>query len=350
MSGLRIAQIATLATPVRRHDTASIEGVVWVLAQELERLGHCVTVFGLEGSDHRGGVVETLPASYGAPDAPDAWMLCEWINIAAAVERAERFDVIHAHNYLWSLPLDRVAASPMLHTTHVMPWKDEALLRRRFPDAWVSAISAFQWAAWPDLPPVPIVHHGVDPRQFRSVAPAGEYIAYLGRMMPEKGPLEAITAARRLGVPIRLAGPESEYLQNVVRPFVDGRNVEYVGWVGGPERADFLASARALAYPVLAPEPFGLVMIEAMMCGTPVAAHGVGAVAEIVESGVTGWTVAPSGDHLAGALSACFDLDRAAVRRRAEERFSAERMARQYANLYSELIMARRTAGRASVG
>lgn len=153
-------------------------------------------------------------------------------------------------------------------------------------------------------------------------------------LQPGKGPLEAIDIARSLGIRLLLAGPENEYFEQAVAPRVDGRTVEYVGAVDPAQRDALLGGARALLYPILSSEPFGLVLIEAMMSGTPVAAFGLGAVPEIVEEGVTG-SVQPPGEDLAPAVHRCLELDRRAVYDRARDRFGADRVTAQYAELYS---------------
>jgi glycosyltransferase involved in cell wall biosynthesis len=333
---MRIAQIATLATPVRQERSDSIEHLVWLLSRELTRMGHEVTVFAAAGSEVCGKLIATLPGPYGTNGAPDDWQLCEWINLCRAVEQSDRFDVLHSHAYLWGLPLSRLARAPMVHTLHIHPYEDEARLRSLIPDARVTAISDYQWWAFPELKPAAMIHHGVDPEQFPFQARPKDYVCYLGRFIPGKGPLEAITVARALGLRLLLAGPCNEYFREVVEPLVDGRSVEYLGYVSGEERSQLLGGARTLLYPLEAPEPFGLVMVEAMMCGTPVAATAIGAVPEVVDDGITGFT-ASDADSLIPLMPRVLALDRQRVRQRAEQRFSAHRMARQYADLYTRI-------------
>src|SRR5262249_24223586 len=148
-----------------------------------------------------------------------------------------------------------------------------------------------------------------------------DYLCYLGRFTPGKGPCEAIDVAKALGLRLVLAGPRNDYFRDHVEPLVDGRTIRYAGYVAGPAKDRLLGGARALVYPLHDPEPFGLVQVEAMMCGTPVAALRVGAVPEIVDEGVTGYT-AETADELAAAVERCFRLDRRKIRVRAEERYS----------------------------
>jgi glycosyltransferase involved in cell wall biosynthesis len=330
---MRIAQVSTLSTPVRREGSDSIESLVWLLSRELTALGHEVTVFACAGSEPHGELVATLPGPYARDGSPGDWHVCEWINLCRAVEQSGRFDVLHSHAYLWGLPLQGLSRAPMVHTLHVSPYEDEARLWSLVPGACVTAISHHQWSAYPELRPAAVIPHGVDPGQFTFLAAPEDYVCFLGRFIPGKGPVEAITAARALGVRLLLAGARNDYFHEHVEPLVDGRSVEYVGFVRGPERDRLLGRARALLYPVQAPEPFGLVQVEAMMCGTPVVALALGAAPEIIDAGLTGYTAASAGEFVARVPRA-FALDRRRVRARAEERFSARRMAEQYAALY----------------
>jgi glycosyltransferase involved in cell wall biosynthesis len=334
---MRIAQVSTVGTPVRREGSDSIESLVWLLTRELIGLGHEVTVFAAAGSEVEGKLVTTLPGPYGVGGSPDDWQLCEWINLCRAVEQSGRFDVLHCHTFLWGLPLQGLSRAAMVHTLHVSPYEDEARLWSLFPDAQVTAISEYQWSAFPQVRPVATIPHGVDPFQFTFRAEPEDYVCFLGRFIPGKGPLAAIAAAEALGVRLLLAGPPNDYFREHVEPLVDGRRVQYAGYVTGPQRDQLLGGARAFLYPIQAPEPFGLVQVEAMMCGTPVIALRLGAVPEVVDEGVTGYTAA-SADELVGQAARSFTLDRRRVRARAEERFSAARMAGHYLRVYEEVV------------
>jgi glycosyltransferase involved in cell wall biosynthesis len=325
---MRIAQVATLATTVREKGGDSIETLVWLLSRELAAMGHAVTVFAAAGSEVCDGceLVESSPGTYGSPGALADWHLCEWTHLCRAVEQSRRFDVIHSHNYLWGVPLQRLAAAPMVHTLHIMPSEDEASLLRMHPGAAVTAISAAQWQEFPDVAPRDVIHHGLAAEQFTFRETPEHYVCYLGRFTPGKGPVAAIDAARRLGLPLRMAGPVDDYFREAVGPHVDGVNVVHVGVVAGPGRDALLGGAGAMLYPVAEGEPFGLVVAEAMMCGTPVAAMRRGAVAELIEEGVTGYT-AETPEEFADAARKCLGLDRARIRERAVARFDSRRMA-----------------------
>ena len=346
---MRIAQISTLSAPVRRETGGSVESLIWLLTRELIQLGHQVTVFGAAGSELDGGeLVATLAGPYGARGSLDDWQLCEWVNLCRAVEQSGRFDLLHSHAYLWGLPLQSLSRAPMVHTTHIVPDANSARLWELSKGAWVTAISNHQWDAYPNLAPMAVIPHGVDVAQFSFREQPEDYVCYIGRFTSGKGPIQAIETARKAGLRLLLAGPENKYFREQVKPLIDGRSVEYVGFVSGTERDNLLGGARALLYPIQYPEAFGLVLVEAMLCGTPVAAMRLGAVPEIVEESVSGYT-ATSKEELAKALTGCLALDRREIHRRAEQRFSAERMARDYAMVYEKVTHRQSSGGTAAL-
>lgn len=333
---MRIAQISTMATPVAPTHSGSVETTVWLLSRELTRLGHDVTVFGAAGSQVSCRLVATLPGAYGRNGSPDDWHLCEWINLSTAVSQSGDFDLLHSHAYLWGLPLEPLSRSPMLHTLHIQPSEDEFRLRTMWPAARVTSISQYQWSAFPQLPPTPVVYHAVDRDRFPLIEKQGDYLLYLGRFTPGKGPLAAIEIAREAGMRLILAGPRNTYYEEVIAPLVEGVCVEYAGSVTGEARANLLGGAAVLLYPIVEPEPFGLVMPEAMMCGTPVVATGLGAVPEIVDENVTGF-FSHFAQDMPDLVRKARLLDRRLVRQKAEERFSVERMAVEYLRVYEEV-------------
>jgi glycosyltransferase involved in cell wall biosynthesis len=335
---MRIALVSTLAAPVARETAGagSVEGLVYSLAEGSAREGHEVTVFGSAGSCVPCELIATLPGPYGCNGAPDDWMVCEWINLCAAVEQSGRFDVVHAHAYGWGMPLEPFARAPMLHTVHVWPWDESAQLWRRFAAARVLALTHAQWSAYPDLVPFGVIPHGVAPEEFMFRPNRGSYACYLGRFIPGKGPVEAIAAANAAGMDLVIAGPVNEYFEECVAPLVDGRRISYVGEVRGAERAALLGEAGVLLAPVQDPEPFSLVLAEAMMCGTPVVTNCLGAAPEVVDDGITGYCAADP-TELPSLLGAALELDRGKIRVRAEERFSEARMVADHLDLYEKV-------------
>ncbi len=306
------------------------------MTDHLSALGHDVTVFGAAGSSVSGELVAALPGPYGSDGSPDDWQLCEWINLCAAVEQSARFDVVHCHAYLWGIPLESLTSAPMVHTLHVWPYADSANIWRRHRDARVVALTRAQWHEYPDLVPSAVIPHGVEPDAFPYVAAAANHACWLGRFIPGKGPVEAISAARAAGIRLVMAGPRSEYFDQCVAPHVDGRDVEYVGPVNGADRATLMGEAGVLLAPMQAAEPFSLVLAEAMMCGTPVVTTAVGAAPEVVDEGVTGYC-ATNVDDLPGLLDRAMELDRAAVHARALARFASERMVDDHLALYERI-------------
>src|SRR6266576_5565447 len=314
---MRIAQIATVSAPVRQETGGSVESLIWLLTRELSRRGHEVTVFGTAGSEVDGEVVVTTPGPYARDGALEDWHLGEWVNLCRAVEQSGRFDVLHSHAYLWGIPLQPFSRAPIVHTTHIVPDQDSAKLWAGARQSCVTAVSRHQWSEFPELTPAAVIAHGVDTRQFTFRERPEDYLLYLGRFVSGKGPLLAIQAARELGIRLVMAGPSSPYFREKIQPLVDGKTVEYAGFVTGQGRDRLFGGARALLYPIQYPEAFGLVLVEAMLCGTPAAAMRLGAVPEIVDEGLTGHT-AGSKEEFLGAVANCLRLDRRQIRRQAE--------------------------------
>ena len=338
---LRIAQLAPIATAVTPGSTGSIEHLVSLLTEELVRRGHEVTLFATGDSRTSARLHAVYPRGYAHVDDLWDWRFHEVLHVAAAFERACDFDVLHAHDYHYALPFTRLVYTPVVHSYHVLP--DEDILRAygRYPEAHVVAISDYQRRVF-GRAGAPVVPHGIDTDAFPFSPRPGDYLLFLGRIMPDKGPVEAIQLARRVGMRLVLAGWNvNDYYGSAVAPLVDGREVRYVGPVDAAARNQLLAGAAALVYPLRQPEPFGLVMVEAMACGTPVAALDIGSVREVVEGGVTG-SYAADVESLAQRLPAVLALDRARVRQEAVRRFDCRRMADDYVRVYCRLAEARR--------
>jgi glycosyltransferase involved in cell wall biosynthesis len=333
---MRIGLVSTVSAPVIQDSAGSVEAWTWLMARELTRLGHQITVFGCDGSHTDGEVVTTLPGPYGAPNGYDDWQLCEWINLCGAIQQSSRFDLLHAQAYLWGVPLQKIARVPIVHTLHIVPDSNNARLWESAPGSCVTAISHQQWSEYPHLQPAAIIPHGVDIAQFSFSAKPDDYVLYLGRFTSGKGPIQAIEAARSCGMRLIMAGPENPYFREKVKPLVDGKTIEYAGYARPKERNKLLGGARALLYPIQYPESFGLVLVEAMLCGTPIAAMDYGAVREIIEEGISGYT-ANTKDEFRQLIPRCFDLDRRRIRQGAEKRFSSERMANDYLKVYQQV-------------
>jgi glycosyltransferase involved in cell wall biosynthesis len=339
---LRIAQIAPMSIAVGPDSAGSIEQIVYLLTEELSRRGHDVTLFATGDSVTSAHLEAIYPRGAESDDELWEWDFHESMHTAAAFEQAESFDLIHSHDYHYALPFTRLVTTPVLHTYHILPAPDVVRAYARYPEARVMAISRYQRNTFAGLKSVPVIYHGIDTERFRFNPEPEDYLLYLGRIVPEKGPVEAIQIARLAGVRLVMAGPaQCDYFETVIRPQVDGRIVEYVGGVGVQERDRLLAGAAALLYPVLQPESFGMVMIEAMACGTPVAALDRGPVSEIVAEGVTGFAAAAA-ESLTALIPATLALDRSRVREEAVRRFDYRRMVDEYETLYRSLVRPRR--------
>ncbi len=340
---LRIAQVAPVATSVPPARSSSVELFTSLLTEGLAARGHEVTLFATGASHTTGGLHATFGRGYGEDLSLWPWELCELMNVAAAVERADDFDLIHYQAMSWpvSLPLTRLSPVPLLQTVHHAPGPEEVALWARYPDAPFVAISGQQASLLAGLNVVATIHHGLDMAAFRFARAPQDYLLFLGRFVDGKGVLPAIEVARRTGRKLILAAAENEYYRTTVAPHVDGRQIVYAGEVEHDAKVSLLGGAQALLYPVQAGEPFGLVLAEAMACGTPVAALDRGAVREIVEPGVTGGVFASLAELEAG-LPGVIALDRALVRARAAERFGLGRMLDAYVSLYERIADRRR--------
>jgi glycosyltransferase involved in cell wall biosynthesis len=333
---LRIAQVAPVAAPVSIDAEQSIEQIMYLLIEELVRRGHDVTLFATGDSRTSAALHSLYALGYHHDDELWDWRLHETLNAAAAFERADEFDLIHCHCYQFGLPFTRLVRTPVLHTDHVNVGSDVAAAYRRYPEVRLVAPSVSHSRQMTGLTPT-VIYHGVDVAAFPFSARSGDYLLFLGRMEPEKGPVEAVLAARTLGMPLVLAGPPSDHFTEEVEPLVDGVEVTFVGAVGRERRNQLLAGAAALVFPSHWQEPFGLVMVEAMACGTPVAAISAGAVPEIVDPGVTGF-LANEVESLPDAIRTCLSLDRRRIRVQVERRFHYRRMVDDYEKLYARIL------------
>ena len=337
---MRIAQVSPLYFPVPPADHGGTERVVHVLCEGLVERGHDVTLFAADGSSTRAALAAQGPAVSGIADAPPSLLSAmEVVMLDRLAARAHEFDVIHCHTELAHAAVLRQVRDRVVMTIH---WRADQADRRayfaHFTDLKVVAISAAQAADLPSRNVAGVVHHGIPAERF-ALGPGGDHAAFIGRMTDQKRPDLAARIARAAGVELRLAGTidvgNPTYFEARVRPQLDER-VRYVGPVDEAGKQALLGSACALLFPIDWPEPFGLVMIEAMACGTPVVAWRNGSVPEIVEDGVTGFVV-DSLQDAADALRAARTLDRGKVRARFEARFTAETMVGGYEAIYQRI-------------
>jgi glycosyltransferase involved in cell wall biosynthesis len=310
-----------------------------LLTEGLVARGHDVTLFATADSRTSARLAAIYPHGYWHDEHMWPWELYEMLNLAAAVERAREFDIIHyeAAYYPMSLAFARLSPTPIVQTLHHSPSAAEIRLWSRYPEAPFVAISKEQARLLTGLNVVDTVLHGIDTDNFEFREKPDDYLLFLGRFTEGKGVLQAIEIAKRVGMRLILAAAEDDYYREKVAPHVDGRHIVYYGEADFGAKVKLYGGARALIYPIQAREPFGLVLAEAMACGTPVAALDKGAVREVVDDGVTGIVFADL-EHMVNELPRVFDLDRRRVRDRAVARFGAARMADEYEDVYRRIV------------
>jgi glycosyltransferase involved in cell wall biosynthesis len=344
MRGLRIAQVAPPIERVPPEGYGGTERVVFELVTELARRGHEVTTFATGDSDVPGRLIATLPEALrpgGFGGDISGYVVNTMLRV---LDHEDEFDVIHSHLEWYSVMLRRATSRPFVATFHGRldtPWSRESFADR--PDGMV-AISESQASVHPEVPWT-IVHNGLslDGAPFETAR--SDDLVFVGRIVPEKGIVEAIEVAKQVGRPLKIAakvGPtpfEQEYHDNVFEPALRdaGDGVEFLGELSGEDRDRLFARCYAVLMPGQWPEPFGLVAIEALACGAPVLARRVGGLEEIIREGVDGYF----GDdvtELAFQVDRVADLDRAAIRSSVIDRFSARRMADGYEALYERIL------------
>jgi glycosyltransferase involved in cell wall biosynthesis len=355
---MRIAQLAPPFETVPPCGYGGTERVVALLTEELVRRGHDVTLFASGDSQTSARLVPIVDqALWRHPlyeDFAPFWALA----LGKLDRELEQFDVVHNHLDYACFPLVRRAPCPVLTTLHgrldlpeLHPLYDE------YMDVPLVSISDAQRAPVPDAHWVDTVYHGIDLQDFTFCAEPEGYLAFLGRICPDKGLDAAIRVARRVGMPLKIAArmpldvandaiaqEDWVYYKDVIEPLLDEPGVEFIGEVDGPDKDRFLGNAAALLFPICWPEPFGLVMVEALACGTPVLALRAGSVPEVLDHGRTGW-VCEHEDGLVEAVSHLGEIDRATCRREAERRFSSPVMVDHYEHVYAQLLCPQQQLG-----
>ncbi|HEX2164084.1 MAG TPA: glycosyltransferase family 4 protein [Thermoanaerobaculia bacterium] len=344
---MRIAQVAPLEESVPPQGYGGTERVVHFLTEELVRRGHRVTLFASGDSETSAELVPICRRGLRLDTASQDHLPHQVLQLERVAQRAADFDVVHFHTEPLHLPLARRLDTPHLTTTHGrLDLPDLAPLYTELCDVPLVSISDAQRAPLPFARWLGTVHHGLPLDLFHGEERPGEYLVFLGRICRDKRIDRAIEIARRVDLPLRVAAKieakERDYYEEV-RPLLDDPHVELLGEVGEDGKQELLGGARALLFPIDWPEPFGLVTIEALACGTPVVAWPHGAVPEVLEDGVTGFLV-DSVEAAAAAVERIGTLSRRRCREVFEERFSTPRMADDYLALYERLIAERRPA------
>ena len=339
---MRIAEVAPLQESVPPKLYGGTERVVSFLTEELVRQGHCVTLFASGDSRTHARLFPVCPRSLRLdPECEDYLPYC-LVMLAEVLNRQKEFDVIHFHCGYLHFPLTRYARAANLTTLHGrLDLPDLRPLMRTFADVTLVSISNSQRTPHPQANWQGTVYHGLPQDLYHCNRDPGQYLAFIGRTSPEKGLDQAIEIAKRAGKKLKIAAKvddvDREYFQNAIAPLLRHPLIEFIGEIGYPDKGTFLANASALLFPINWPEPFGLVMIEAMACGTPVIAYSRGSVPEIVESGISGFIV-EGADSAVNAVNHLREIDRECCRRYFERRFTVERMASDYVGIYSRLL------------
>jgi glycosyltransferase involved in cell wall biosynthesis len=348
---MKIAQIAPLMESVPPRLYGGTERIVSYLTDELVRLGHDVTLFAsadsITAAELVGCASTALRLDGNVRDPIPYYMLM----LDRVRGLAEEFDILHFHIDQFHFPLFRQMADRTVTTLHGrQDLPDLKPLYLGFSEMPLVSISNGQRRSIPNANVVATVHHGIPTNLHKpNYNPRGGYVGFLGRISPEKRPERAILIARTLGLTLKIAAKvdkvDETYFREQIAPLLSGPGVEFVGEIDERGKAEFLGEAQALLFPIDWPEPFGLVMIEAMACGTPVLAFRQGSVPEIIDQGVTG-AVVDTMEEAVRMLPQVLALDRHAVRRRFEQRFSSARMATEYVALYHSLLKQPSMSGR----
>jgi glycosyltransferase involved in cell wall biosynthesis len=344
---MRIAQIAPLYEAVPPKLYGGTERVVSFLTEELVNLGHDVTLFASGDSVTSAKLESVRPRALRLDPAMRDPIAPHMLMLEQIVRMADEFDVLHFHIDYLPFSLFSRQKTPWLTTMHgrldlgeLQPTFD------MFSQVPLVSISNSQRRPLPQANFVATVLHGLPDTLLTPLPVKPSYLAFLGRIAAEKGPDKAIRIARRVGIPLKIAAKvdkaDQEYFDTVIKPMLDGPGVEMIGEIGDSHKAEFLSNAHALLMPIDWPEPFGLVMIEAMACGTPVIAINRGSVPEVIDDGISGFIV----EDEIGAVGAVEQLDqlsRTRVREQFEKRFTARRMAEDYLAVYRSMVMEGRT-------
>jgi glycosyltransferase involved in cell wall biosynthesis len=345
---LRVALLAPPFESVPPRLYGGTERVVFELARGLQARHVETTVFASGDSTVPGRLVPVTGTALRLRQPPVFDVAAHQLQMLAIVaEHASEFDVIHNHNDGWMLPLHRMTTTPMLTTLHGrLDLPDLQLSLRAFREGKFISISDSQRHPAPGLNWAGTIHHGLDLTRFQFHPEPGKYLAFLGRISFEKRPDLAIQIAKQAGVPLKIAakvetGRDQEYFESMIRPHIDGRNVEFIGEISESEKSEFLGGALGLVFPIDWPEPFGLVMIESLACGTPVLARPMGSVPEILKDCTTGYLDLDT-SRLARRVHDLERIDRIGCRRWVNERFSVERMVEDHLNVYHRALGDRR--------
>lgn len=339
---MRVAQVAPLYESVPPQLYGGTERVVSYLTEELVQMGHDVTLFASGDSLTSANLVPVCANALRLNSACVDQLSHHVLMMEMVYAMKHQFDIIHFHIDYLHFPLTRRENGTTVTTLHGrLDLPDLQPLYREFNDMPLISISESQRKPLPFADWRGTVYHGLPSRNYDFSHRHEGYVAFLGRIAPEKGIDEAIRIALSTKTPLKIAAKidraDEEYYRTTIEPLLDNPLIEFIGEIGGAEKSAFLGNAMALLFPINWPEPFGLVMIEAMACGTPVIAYPHGSVPEVIEDGVTGFIVEDT-EGAARALRAISRIDRSKCRQQFEDRFTSFRMAQEYVLLYRQLL------------
>lgn len=342
---MKIAQVAPLFESVPPKAYGGTERVVSYLSEALVAQGHEVTLFA-SGDSSTSAILHPMceHSLRTNPRQPD-WVMCHTMMVDEVFSRAQEFDIIHWHIDFLHYPLAQRCEVPSVTTMHGrLDLPDLVQLHQQFQAMPLVSISDSQRAPLLQANWCGTVYHGLPLSLYGFHETPGDYFAFVGRVSPEKGLDRAIGIAIACDTPLRIAAKvdlaDQTYFEQVIGPMMDHPLIEFAGEIGDAQKNDFIGRAKALLFPVDWPEPFGLVMIESLACGTPVVAYRRGSVSEVLKHGVTGYVVCSQEDAIAAARN-IHRIDRARCREVFERRFSADTMAHRYLQVYEALIGAR---------
>ncbi|MBW4636121.1 MAG: glycosyltransferase family 4 protein [Iphinoe sp. HA4291-MV1] len=338
---MKIAQVAPLWERVPPPTYGGIELVVSLLTDELVRRGHDVTLFASGDSQTLAKLESVHPRALRLDsDIEEKWMY-NFLGPSQVYQQAEEFDIIHSHVELWALPCASFVQTPTVHTLHGSFTRDRRTIFTQYRTQPYVSISDAQRTL--DLNYVSTVYNGIQIEDYPFVAQPKEppYLAFLGRMSPEKGPQHAIAIAKQAGWRLKMAGKidvvDTEFFEKEIAPLIDGKQIEYLGEVDHAAKVELLGNASITLFPITWREPFGLVMIESMATGTPVIGINMGSVPEVIAHGKTGF-VCHSYEQMAQMIPAALELNRRTCREYVESRFTVSQMVDGYEAVYEQIL------------
>lgn len=340
---MRIAQVAPLAEQVPPPGYGGIELVVSHLTDELVRRGHDVTLFASGDSQTLARLESVTPKALRLNPTINEPAVYDLLQLKRILEQADEFDVIHFHTGFTALPWVELLKTAVVHTLHGRFTEHNRKIFSQYGKQCYISISNAQRKFAPELNYISTVYNGIKPQNypFHAQPSQSSYLAFLGRISPEKGPQQAIEIARAVGWPLKMAGKvdavDKDFFKQEIEPQIDGKQIQYLGEVTHAEKVELIANAAVTLFPITWSEPFGLVMIESMCTGTPVIGMNLGSVSEVIAHGKTGF-ICHSIEEMINAIPKAIELDRQACRDHVVSRFSITQMVNGYETAYQKVI------------